>query len=302
MGVSAGALALLAAACSAPDRIASPSLTAIDAPELRHDQEVVPGYVRVCKASGPAGQYTFALSATGGGDWFFNFGPLLTLTFDGTNLICMNAWMPFLNTNTWTEDMTAQVTVTELVPEGMSVPEIKVFHSALQIDPTGYAFSVFGTNTVSVTVHRSDLVKLFFYNIENPPPPPPPGEGCTPGYWKVKQHYDSWAGTGYTTTQLISSVFNVPAGLTRNGLSLGSYTMVEGLSFQGGSTTSAKAEILLRASVAAVLNAGAGLSYGMTTAQIVDQVNAALATGDGEIMLNLATTLDELNNAGCRLD
>ena len=301
MGVSA--LALLAAACSAPDRIASPSLTAIDAPDLRHDQEIPPGVVRVCKASGPAGAYTFALSATGGGDWFFNFGPLVTVNFDGTNVACMNAWMPFLNSGTWTADMTATVTATELVPDGMHVTQIDVLHSGLQASPpVGFAFQLFNTNTVTVTVHRSDLVKLFFHNAENPPPPPPPGNGCTPGYWKVKQHWDSWAGTGYTTTQLISSVFTVPAGLTRNGISLGAYTMVQGLSFQGGSTVSAKAEILLRASVAAVLNAGVGLSYGLTTAQVIAQVNAALASGDGEIMLNLATTLDELNNAGCPLN
>jgi len=301
VGVSAGVLALVAA-CSAPDRIASPSLTAIDASIVNNTSDIVPGYVRVCKAAGPAGQYTFNLSATGGGSWFFNFGPLVTLNFDGTNPVCSNAWMPFVHDGSWDLDPTALVTASENVPAGMSVPEIKVFHSALQIDATGYAFSVFGTNTVTVSVKRSDLVKLFFYNIENPPPPPPPGEGCTPGYWKVKQHWGSWAGTGYTTTQLISSVFNVPAGLTKDGLSLGSYTMVGGLSFQGGSTPSGKAEILLRASIAAVLNAGKGLSYGMTTAQIVDQVNAALASGDGEIMINLATTLDELNNAGCRLN
>lgn len=34
-------------------------------------------------------------------------------------------------------------------------------------------------------------------------------EGCTPGYWKVCQHLDSWAATGFKPTDTFNSVFGV---------------------------------------------------------------------------------------------
>jgi len=87
-------------------------------------------------------------------------------------------------------------------------------------------------------------------------PPNLGNQGCTPGYWKQSQHFDSWTPTGYTTGQAISTVFTVPGTLTLNGAGLGTYSLLQGLSFQGGNTLSGKAQILLRAAVAAVLSGG----------------------------------------------
>ena len=53
-------------------------------------------------------------------------------------------------------------------------------------------------------------------------------EGCTPGYWK--NHTDSWAASGYSPTQTVESVFDVPASLAP----LGDATLHEALSFKGG--------------------------------------------------------------------
>jgi hypothetical protein len=140
---------------------------------------------------------------------------------------------------------------------------------------------------------------------EIPPPPPTGTQGCTPGYWKAKQHWDSWAGTGYTTTQLVSSVFDVPAGLNseKKGLPLGGYSLVAGLGFQGGNTLGGKAEILLRAAIAGLLNSSNdNVDYFYTTAALISSVNAALNSGDGAAMIALASRIDTENNKGCPLN
>jgi hypothetical protein len=131
--------------------------------------------------------------------------------------------------------------------------------------------------------------------IEVPLPPDDGGsEGCTPGYWKQPQHFDSWV--GYTQGQTLESVFDVP-----DSYGMDNNTLLEALSFKGGSGTVGAAEILLRASVAALLNSSS-VNYPLATADLINQVNAALASGNRGTMLNLATQLDLYNNLGCPLN
>ena len=121
------------------------------------------------------------------------------------------------------------------------------------------------------------------------------GQGCTPGYWKQPQHFDSWVGTGYTPNQTVGSVF------TNSGVA--SETLVQALAGGGGSTIQGAKTILLRAAVAALLNAGSsGVNYQFTTAQIIAETNAALASNDRATILALAAELDAANNAGCPLN
>jgi len=123
--------------------------------------------------------------------------------------------------------------------------------------------------------------------------PPTGDEGCTPGYWK--NHPEAW--TGFTTGQTLESVFDVP-----DSLGLDSVSLHSALSFGGGPGTLGASQILLRASVAALLNsASSGVDYPLTTAQVIAQVNAALATLDRSTILDLATDLDNKNNGGCPL-
>jgi hypothetical protein len=130
---------------------------------------------------------------------------------------------------------------------------------------------------------------------------PPKIAGCTPGFWKVKQHWVFWGPTGYATTQSVSSVFEVPADYTdKKGNSLGGQSLVDGLSFQGGSTLGGAAGNLLRAAIAGLLNAthpDGGYAYG--SAQVISRVDAALASRDRAAMLTLAGDLDRENNRGC---
>ena len=80
-------------------------------------------------------------------------------------------------------------------------------------------------------------------------------------------------------------------------------SLVEALNFAGGSGTSGAAQILLRAAVAALLNsAHPDIDYPMTTNEVIQAVNAALASNDRATMLALASQLDANNNLGCTLN
>ena len=85
--------------------------------------------------------------------------------------------------------------------------------------------------------------------------------------------------------------------------SLGSKTLLAGLEFGGGSTIEKKKQILLRAAVASLLNAGSpGPRLRLDAAQVIADVNAALLTNDAATILALATRLDDENNLGCTLN
>lgn len=136
------------------------------------------------------------------------------------------------------------------------------------------------------------------YCIGDPPPPPPPPltgtEGCTPGYWK--NHLDSWV--GYSPYQVVGVAFSAS-----NIYGLDTVTLLDALKFKGGNETKDAARILLRASVAALLNAAhPDVDYPRTSAQIIDSVNAALASGDRNTILTLKDGLDYDNNRGCPLN
>jgi hypothetical protein len=128
-----------------------------------------------------------------------------------------------------------------------------------------------------------------------PPPPPtptpaPPAEGCTPGYWKQDHHFDSWV--GFTQNQTIGSVFDVP------GTTFDNVTLLAALDGGGGPGIDGATRILLRAAVASLLNASGDVNFNLTTAEIVSQVNTALASGDRGTILALAGQLDTFNNQG----
>ena len=74
----------------------------------------------------------------------------------------------------------------------------------------------------------------------------PSAEGCTPGFWKNSTA--CWC-DAYQPTDLLGSVFTIPCGpVYGTGANcLGNKTLLQALSFQGGSTVKEKAQILLRA-------------------------------------------------------
>jgi hypothetical protein len=123
--------------------------------------------------------------------------------------------------------------------------------------------------------------------------PPPPTGACTPGFWK--NSVGSWV--GFSPSQTVDSVFSLPSGAISNQLS--GDTLLEALDYPGGNNLVGAAQILLRAAVASLLNAShPDVDFPLTTAQIIAQVNAALATKDRGTILALASDLDDDNNAG----
>jgi hypothetical protein len=59
-------------------------------------------------------------------------------------------------------------------------------------------------------------------------------EGCTPGYWKVCQHLDSWGPTGFNTTDTFNSVFGVTQYVDCKGTP---YTLLDVMYLNGGTYT-----------------------------------------------------------------
>jgi hypothetical protein len=126
---------------------------------------------------------------------------------------------------------------------------------------------------------------------------PPANQGCSPGYWK--NHTGSWPPTGYTTAQKVKTAFSQTSAYPTQGNS----TLLSALSFQGGSGLEGEAEILLRASTAAPLNAAhPNVNYPRSETSILSDVNAALASSNRDTMLSLASALDTDNNLACPLN
>ena len=113
-------------------------------------------------------------------------------------------------------------------------------------------------------------------------------EGLTPGYWK--NHTSSWptwsdGSQVWRTNQLVGSVFTAAPAPNR------SMTLFDALNDGGGNV-----EALLRHAVSALLSTGSQfISYPVSARWIVDQVNAALASGD-------PTRIENLKNQPRRLE
>jgi choice-of-anchor A domain-containing protein len=132
-------------------------------------------------------------------------------------------------------------------------------------------------------------------------------EGCTPGYWRQDQHSDSWT-SPYDPTDLVRSTFNVTPFLSGGELDLNGDgeddTLLDALEYnQSGTGVTGAAMRLLRAAVAALLNAASpDVDYPLSTGEVISQVNAALASGSASTIEALKDELDDYNNLGCPLD
>jgi hypothetical protein len=111
---------------------------------------------------------------------------------------------------------------------------------------------------------------------------PGDGEGCTPGYWRQEQHYDSWV--GYDPSDIFSVVFGVGPSIT----------LGEAVQLGGGGENA-----LIRHAVAALLNSTALDDYPYTTAEVIAMVQAAYASGDFE---ETKDALEAANELGCPLN
>ena len=126
--------------------------------------------------------------------------------------------------------------------------------------------------------------------------------GRTPGYWK--NHPEDW-NSGYSPNQYIQDVFVIPGGLLSGSIldldKNGSKDkLIDGLAYRGGTGLSGAAQIMLRATIAALLNeAYYGVDYpgAESTSALIALANAKLATLNRAELILLGGYFDYWNNA-----
>jgi hypothetical protein len=116
------------------------------------------------------------------------------------------------------------------------------------------------------------------------------GEGCTPGYWKQRHHFDSWTATGYSPDDhfgIVGGVFNVDDTWDD--------TLLEALKEKGG-----KEHAFLRHATAALLNASSpDVNYYYGVGEIHAMVEWAYAT---ERFNRIKKRFERANEMGCPLN
>jgi hypothetical protein len=104
--------------------------------------------------------------------------------------------------------------------------------------------------------------------------------------------------TGFSPNQTVESVFDLPAFPN-----IGNATLDEALGFGGGPTVAAAVRVLIRQAVAGVLNAShPDVNYPLTAAQIIANVNAAIATNNRNTILGLKDQIAGFNERRCPLN
>jgi hypothetical protein len=120
--------------------------------------------------------------------------------------------------------------------------------------------------------------------------PPRSDQGCTPGYWKQDQHFDSWL--VYSPTDSFNAVFGVTAPFAD------SLTLVDALGLTGGG-----ANALARHAVAALLNSvDPAVNFGMTPGDVIAITRAALLSANPTLIEGTKNSLAVLNERTCPLN
>ena len=121
------------------------------------------------------------------------------------------------------------------------------------------------------------------------------GEGCTPGFWKQEQHFDSWA-FPYTPDTLFATVFARDIVVRGEGKTLVSDpTLLQALDANGGNVNAAA-----RHAVAALLNAAStGVSYNLSEDAIIAAFQDAYPDGELDDMKD---SFEAFNEQGCPLN
>ena len=119
------------------------------------------------------------------------------------------------------------------------------------------------------------------------------GEGCTPGYWKQQQHFDSWQGVGPSDN--FNAVFGTNAVFDATQCTSSNPTLLQALKCQGGGLSA-----LARHGVAGLLDAySSGVSYDYTVAEVKALVKNAIDSGK---YLSAKNKLAAANEQQCPLN
>jgi hypothetical protein len=240
--------------------------------------------ITLCKSSDSpslSGQ-TFTFDVTGNSG---AFSQTVSITLSGVGPTCA----PTLE-NVLLNGVTSLFTITEVPTAGTAL-------TGLIVTEQGAVQTPFTTDlnaeSAAIKIEFGSSIVVTFVNS----PPLSGNQGCTPGYWKHTQHFASWGNISQTAAVMTVFTGAAPAFETE--------TLLAALQGGGGPGVAGAETILLRAAVAAFLNASnSAVSYPLTSAQIVSEVNAALQSGDRDTMLLLGSRLDGFNNGqgGCPLN
>lgn len=177
-----------------------------------------------------------------------------------------------------------ELTVTETGVVGGAFPYVVTSSVDFLTDGT-VPQPTFGAEVVRGIVGGHSGVTALFVNTAQPPAGG--GQGCTPGYWRQRHHYDSWAAP-YTPDTPFGAVFEDAFP----GKTLGQVVR------QGGGGLKA----LGRHTVAALLNAqSSGVSYDLTASEVIDGFNAVYP-GSKKEYNTLKDQFEGFNEQGCPLN
>lgn len=118
-------------------------------------------------------------------------------------------------------------------------------------------------------------------------------QGCTLGYWK--NHTSAWV--TYSPNDTIGSVYNMKTKLTP----LASDSLLTGLAYPGGPDVIAAERLLLKQSIAGILNVTAGLNYtDVPVSKLIVLTREAIVGGDRDRMITLAGKFELRNRWAAR--
>lgn len=122
---------------------------------------------------------------------------------------------------------------------------------------------------------------------------PSGGEGCTPGYWKQEQHFDSWPVDLSTTFYQVFGR-SIDIRIKRQG-TINEPTLLEALNATGGQVNMAA-----RHAVAAYLNASSsGVSFDLTPSSVIEAFQTSFDNDNYGVLIQ---NLVDLNEQGCPLN
>ena len=111
-------------------------------------------------------------------------------------------------------------------------------------------------------------------------------KGCTPGYWKQSQHFDSYV--GYSPTDSFETIFGRDAYT-------GDPSLLAVLNFGGGGL-----EALGRHTVAALLNSSSpSVNYKYTSSQVISMFQQAFDSHNATTIENTKNLLEAAHSGGC---
>ncbi len=179
-------------------------------------------------------------------------------------------------------------TVTATAPTGFTFTTTNAVGANSGNDSNGSPASVtLATNSSSDLTIDFGFVRL-----------PGGGQGCTPGYWKQSQHFDSWR--WYAITDMVDAVFNVTFRSVTKQNPTGPLTLLNAVDLKGNND----GEQLFRHGTAALLNAVylSGVSTQYTAPQVIKMVRDAWLSGDATRIANTKNALETANERGCPLN